>query len=79
MGLGRFERPTPSLSETCSNQLSYKPDVFKSLHCRLAFRTSRLRARCPVRSKPQSHFDMPESGPDLLQENRQDTLWVHIL
>ena len=22
---------------------------------------------------------MPESGPDLLQENRQDTLWVRIL
>jgi hypothetical protein len=36
MGPGRFERPTPSLSETCSNQLSYEPDirfVFPLPHC----------------------------------------------
>ena len=25
VGLGRFELPTPALSERCSNRLSYKP------------------------------------------------------
>ena len=27
VGLGRFELPTPALSERCSNQLSYKPRI----------------------------------------------------
>ena len=27
VGLGRLELPTPALSERCSNQLSYKPNV----------------------------------------------------
>ena len=33
VGLGRFELPTPALSERCSNQLSYKPRV-KFIYCK---------------------------------------------
>ena len=29
MGRGRFELPTPALSEQCSNQLSYQPNKKK--------------------------------------------------
>ena len=29
VGLGRLELPTPRLSSVCSNQLSYRPDLYE--------------------------------------------------